>query len=145
MVNRANSHRNDMQSHKSPLRTHNIVVSLNALQFRFLNLNSKSLMHLRIIEGSMSDISCPPFTQSATWIAFLSLIPNNIVQLGATIISVLVVLAQLIGSCRPQSVSARIEKALREVEENIHNAIGCHLLDESSVSGTLDIERRLKR
>lgn len=90
----------------------------------------------------MSDTIC--LQSSATWVALISLIPNNAVQAMVILLAILITLGRLVNEFRPQSVGLRIEKALHKVEGNICDAVG-HRLIISDTGGRTSIEIRLKK
>jgi hypothetical protein len=93
----------------------------------------------------MSDTICLPSIQSSsTWIVFLSLVPINIVQIGAIILCGLIIAAHILHAFRPRTINSRVERALREVQKVLDEAIANRLLTESSSGGTSSIEKGLR-
>jgi formate hydrogenlyase subunit 3/multisubunit Na+/H+ antiporter MnhD subunit len=93
----------------------------------------------------MSDSVCPPFSQGSTnWLIFLSLIPNNVVQVGAIILSAIITAARLLNAYRATSLNTRIEVALCDVEADICDAVERRLLKVSDACGAFTVEDALR-
>jgi hypothetical protein len=93
----------------------------------------------------MSDSICPSISQGfANWVVFLSLLPNNAVQVGAIALSAIVTAVHLVNACRAMSLDGRIEITLRNVEADVQDAIKHHILRESDACGDSTVESSLK-
>ena len=82
---------------------------------------------------------------SAVWMVILSIIPPDLVRIGALLVGGIICLCNIAHAMRPQVLMEKLQLRLLTLEGKLRDTVDCGIIHQSDANFTAQVERNMGR